>query len=113
MYAYKARLVEVIDGDTLLVDLDLGFHIWTRQILRLTGLDLGEHTTTEENRREKEAQAFLERKLGDCDFVVETFSLDHCGDYLCDIVLDGRTLNDIVGDLGLSRGSPLPGNQLH
>ena len=31
MYHYKAKLVRVIDGDTIDVDIDLGFDVWLKK----------------------------------------------------------------------------------
>ena len=40
MYHYKAVLVRVIDGDTIDVDIDLGFDVWLKkQRIRLAGID--------------------------------------------------------------------------
>jgi micrococcal nuclease len=42
-FEYKANVVRVIDGDTLIVDIDLGFHIWLKeQVIRLHGIDCPE-----------------------------------------------------------------------
>ena len=30
LYHYRAIVTDVYDGDTLTVDLDLGFHVWVR-----------------------------------------------------------------------------------
>ena len=39
MYEYKATIVRVVDGDTVDVDIDLGFDVWVRsQRIRLFGL---------------------------------------------------------------------------
>jgi micrococcal nuclease len=45
VYLYAARLAAVIDGDTIDFDVDLGFGIWTRQRIRLAGLNCPEHGT--------------------------------------------------------------------
>lgn len=43
MYEYKAQVVSVYDGDTLTVDIDLGFEVWLRkQKIRLAGIDTPE-----------------------------------------------------------------------
>jgi micrococcal nuclease len=43
MYEYKAKVVRVVDGDTLIVDIDLGFCFWARnQTIRLHGIDCPE-----------------------------------------------------------------------
>jgi micrococcal nuclease len=45
MYRYTARLVRVIDGDTYVLDIDLGFHVHTEQHVRLLGIDCPEKNT--------------------------------------------------------------------
>mgnify|MGYP000860796196 CR=1 FL=1 len=48
LYTYSARFVKVIDGDTIDVDIDLGFGIWLHsRRLRLYGLDTPEKNTPE------------------------------------------------------------------
>jgi endonuclease YncB( thermonuclease family) len=44
-YTYAARVVRVIDGDTLVADVDLGFQMWVHaQSFRLLGINAREHT---------------------------------------------------------------------
>ena len=38
-YVYKAAVDRVIDGDTLLLKIDLGFQVWKEQRVRLAGID--------------------------------------------------------------------------
>jgi len=46
MYEYKARVVRVIDGDTVDVDVDLGFGIWmNNERVRIMGIDTPESRT--------------------------------------------------------------------
>lgn len=42
VYTYRATVVRVIDGDTLVVNLDLGFHLTYRAHLRLAGVSAPE-----------------------------------------------------------------------
>lgn len=42
MWHYYATLVRVVDGDTVDLDVDLGFHIKIRERFRLTGIDAPE-----------------------------------------------------------------------
>ena len=52
MYHYKAKLLRVVDGDTIDVDIDLGFDVWLRkQRIRLAGIDTPESRTR--NKAEK------------------------------------------------------------
>lgn len=42
-YLYRAQVVRIVDGDTIDVDIDLGFYIWVRsQRIRLLGIDTPE-----------------------------------------------------------------------
>lgn len=43
LYQYRAEITRVIDGDTVVADIDLGFHTWRRdEHLRLWGIDTPE-----------------------------------------------------------------------
>jgi micrococcal nuclease len=39
MYKYKAKLVRVVDGDTVILDIDLGFHIRCVKRVRFARID--------------------------------------------------------------------------
>ena len=55
MYEYRCDIVKVIDGDTVDVDIDLGFGVWLRkERIRLRGIDTPESRTRDE----------LEKKYG-------------------------------------------------
>ena len=46
MYEYKCKIVKVVDGDTVDVDIDLGFGIWIHnERVRLYGIDAPESRT--------------------------------------------------------------------
>ncbi len=48
MYQYKAIITKVVDGDTVDVDIDLGFEVWLRnQRIRLYGIDTPESRTSD------------------------------------------------------------------
>lgn len=48
MYTYKIVIDRVVDGDTIVVDIDLGFDIWIRkERVRLSGLDTPETRSTD------------------------------------------------------------------
>ena len=54
MYEYNFRLVKVVDGDTVDVDIDLGFGIWIHnERIRMMGID-----TPESRTRDKEEKKF-------------------------------------------------------
>ena len=46
MYEYRAKLINIVDGDTVDVDIDLGFGIWMRdERVRIMGIDTPESRT--------------------------------------------------------------------
>ena len=94
MYTYKAYLERVIDGDTLLVNIDLGFSVFIEQRLRLRGLDAPELGTSKGNATKK----FLESRLKDCDFlIIKTHGSDKYDRYLVDVFyLKGEDNEDKV-----------------
>ena len=48
MYEYRAKVIKVIDGDTIDVDIDLGFGvILAKQRIRLYGIDTPESRTSD------------------------------------------------------------------
>ena len=48
MYEYKAQVLRIIDGDTLAVNIDLGFDVWIHnEVIRLNGIDAPEVRTTD------------------------------------------------------------------
>ena len=54
MFEYRCTILRVIDGDTVDVDIDLGFGVWLRkQRIRLYGID-----TPESRTRDKEEKKF-------------------------------------------------------
>ena len=60
MFSYQAKLIEVIDGDTVDLLVDLGFGIHVKERFRLYGIDAPEMPTEEG----KIAKAYLESILG-------------------------------------------------
>ena len=52
MYEYKCTVVNVVDGDTVDVDIDLGFGVWMRkQRIRMYGIDAPESRTSNKNEK--------------------------------------------------------------
>jgi micrococcal nuclease len=54
MYEYHCKIVKVVDGDTVDVDIDLGFGVWLKkERVRVNGID-----TPESRTRDKEEKKF-------------------------------------------------------
>ncbi len=82
LYTYKALVERVVDGDTIIVAIDCGFGIWSRQRLRLKGIDTPELTTV----TGKRAKRFVEEKLKNLPFIiVKTYGTGKYDRYLVDI----------------------------
>jgi len=64
MYQYRAKILKVLDGDTVQVDLDLGFNIvLANQKVRLAGIDTPESRTA--NAEEKPRGLLSKKKLSE------------------------------------------------
>ena len=66
MYQYNCRIDRVVDGDTVDVDIDLGFDVWLKkQRIRLYGVDTPESRTRdlEEKKYGLAAKKFVEKRL--------------------------------------------------
>ena len=66
MYEYRVKIVKVVDGDTVDVDIDLGFGVWLKkQRIRLYGIDTPESRTRDlvEKRFGNMAKAYLKDRL--------------------------------------------------
>lgn len=85
MYTYRVRKVhKVVDGDTIDVDIDLGFNVSFYQRVRLAGIDTPESRTT--NKTEKELGLEVKKKLGELlasakDVVIRTEKPDSTEKY--------------------------------
>jgi micrococcal nuclease len=98
LYHYRAELVRVVDGDTIDVDLDLGFdRIRTRQRLRLLGVDTPERGQP----GFVEATDWTRDMLsGASRIIVNTVRKDSFGRWLATVWVDGVNLNDELASAG-------------
>ncbi|MCM8776331.1 MAG: DUF1016 N-terminal domain-containing protein [Candidatus Omnitrophica bacterium] len=102
LYTYRAKVERVVDGDTLRVQIDLGFDTWVRQYVRLRAIDTPE-LETKEGRRAKD---FVERALAQAGGIILTSSRsDKYDRYLADVFYGPENknyLNQILLDQGLA-----------
>jgi micrococcal nuclease len=91
MYEYKAKLVRVVDGDTVDAMIDCGFSVFRKERIRLKGINAPESRTRdkEEKKRGLAAKARLKELIreGKNEFMVKT-SIDKKGKY-------GRLLGEL------------------
>lgn len=74
MYEYKAKVVEVTDGDTVVCSVDLGFKIHHYIKLRLADINAPETRTTnlEEKERGLRSKLFLESLILNKEVILKT-----------------------------------------
>lgn len=95
-YVSRAELIKVVDGDTLRVDIDLGYTIRVRRDIRLSSVD-----TPEVRGPEREAGKYVAARVAEFlgptpQLIIQSlrFSTGKYGRSLCRVWADGRCLND-------------------
>jgi micrococcal nuclease len=94
MYEYGCKVTRVVDGDTIDVDLDLGFNIHHKCRVRLYGIDTPESRTRDkdEKARGKLAAKFLQDAISNGKHVIlQTQLKDSKGKF-------GRVLASVIVD---------------
>jgi micrococcal nuclease len=82
LYTYAAKLIRVVDGDTVRLDLDLGFFEWRHdQSYRLLRINAPEMNTVEGGAAKVALDGFLAGKT----LVAHTEKSDHFGRFLADL----------------------------
>ena len=99
MYEYGCKVTRVVDGDTIDVDLDLGFDIIYKCRVRLYGIDTPESRTRnkDEKVRGKLAAKFLKDAISNGkNVILQTQLKDSKGKFgrvLASVVVDGININ--------------------
>jgi len=107
MYQYKIKkITKVIDGDTVDLDIDLGFGITVSHRIRLKGINAPETKTLdlEEKNKGIQARLWLEKELSRSgEWIIETTKEDKYGRMLGTLYLVGdpvtvneRMLNESI-----------------
>lgn len=94
IYQYNAKLVRVVDGDTIDVNVDLGFDVWVKQRLRLKYIDAPEMRGASKEAGLLSKQA-LEDYIRDTEFYIETEKRGKFGRYIAELFwLTGESINE-------------------
>ena len=107
MYEYKCKILRVVDGDTVDVDIDLGFGVWLRkERVRMMGIDTPESRTIdkEEKKFGLAAKDFVKSKMPVGSMQVLKTEIDKSGDdkkgkfgrILGDFLIEEDRLTDIM-----------------
>ena len=91
MYEYKCKVVHIVDGDTVDVDIDLGFGVWLKkERIRMFGIDTPESRTRDldEKKYGLMAKEYITKLLDDEGGIVLKTRKDAEGKY-------GRILGEL------------------
>lgn len=105
LHHYKAELIRIIDGDTVDVMLDLGFHVWIKKRIRLYGIDAPETRTKdlEEKEEGKLCLSRLEELISQpTEFTVSSHGTDKYGRCLGTIFVEDENINALLISEGLA-----------
>ena len=94
MYEYRCKVTRVVDGDTVDVDIDLGFGVWLhKERVRIYGIDTPESRTRdlEEKKYGLAAKEFVKTFVKGKSIILRTEKYDAKGKF-------GRILGDIIVD---------------
>lgn len=100
LYTYQARLLHVVDGDTVDLEVDLGFYLRTSLRFRLLGVDTPELRAR--GPEGEQAKRFVEdwfssRATGEWPFTIQTSKTDSFGRWLASIQDDsGESLAEAL-----------------
>ena len=105
LYTYKARCISVYDGDSVTLDVDLGFNHWMlNQKIRLLGIDTPEIRGPE--RPEGLVSAERLRGLIEGKDVIMVSHRDRAGKYgrwLATIYIDNTNINQLLLEEGWAK----------
>ena len=108
MYHYKIKKINrVIDGDTVDLDIDLGFSITLTQRVRLKDIDAPETRTTDAEEKSKglAAKEWVKKELSrEGEWIIETTKEDKYGRILGTLYLVGDpvTINERMLNEGIA-----------
>ena len=104
MYEYKVKILRVVDGDTVDVDIDLGFGIWMhRERIRLWGIDTPESRTRdpEEKMFGNYAKQYVKDQMPIGSMQTMRTQKDKAGKYgriLGEFIIEGKRLHENMVD---------------
>lgn len=100
MYTYKAEVVNVVDGDTIDVIIDLGFKIGTKQRMRIAHIDTPEKGQPHYQLAADTTKSFVLNKV----VTIKTEKASKWGYYLAQVTLDtGEDLGSKLVFMGLAK----------
>lgn len=92
MYQYSARLIRVVDGDTVALDVDLGFYQWRLgRTYRLARINAPEMSTKDGVKSRDALKEYLATKVA---FLIATQKADSFDRWIVEVYADGANVSD-------------------
>jgi micrococcal nuclease len=96
-YNYNAKLLRVVDGDTVDALIDLGFNTWVKKRIRLYGIDTPETRTRDKEEKKKglAAKERLKEILAECnnEFILSSHGIGKYGRCLGELFINSGNIN--------------------
>jgi len=108
VYKYKGKIVEIVDGDTVDIMINLGFNIFIKERFRLARIDAWK-VQGEERLKSLEAKKFLTDLLNHKEVFVDSKGTGKCGVWIAEIFIlgeEGAILN--INDELVEKGHAKP-----
>lgn len=107
VYKYNAKVVRIIDGDTIDALCDLGFDVWIKKRIRLYGIDAPE-TRTRDLDEKKQGLATKDKLTELLDgnggmFVLKSHGVGKYGRCLGTIFIKDQNINELLISEGYAR----------
>jgi len=101
LYNYKIKKVlKIVDGDTIDVEIDLGFDVYVKRRVRFYGIDAPETRTRdlEEKARGKASKAFLSDLIANNteDILLHSLDIGKYGRVIGEIYIAGKNVNKLL-----------------
>ena len=97
MYEYRVEVLRVVDGDTVDVDVDLGFSTWLRdQRIRLAGIGAPESRTKDDMEKlyGQLSKKFLSEMLKNKEITLQSHGKGKFGRILGTLLAEGSNVNE-------------------
>jgi len=105
MYEYRAKLIKIIDGDTIDAKIDLGFDVWVKKRIRFLGINAPETRTRDLQEKQEglKVKSRLEALLDASEgvFTLKSHGVGKYGRVLGEIFINETNINDLLLEEGL------------
>lgn len=101
LYYYKAQVIRIVDADTIVALVDLGFTSSRKEMLRFARIDAPELRGSEREAGLAAKEWLLSQISPGDEIIIRTEKDDSFGRYICELyLLDGTNLNDELVKVG-------------